>query len=106
MSDDGRVSAEEAASMKNKIIVESKELLQLGLEKKAFDEESVILVDEHWHRVQKPQDGQPKSVILWMRDNPSDTEPTEEKIVSSLILPLLPSMTMYSLVLHYSMPRH
>jgi hypothetical protein len=71
--------------MKNKIIVESNEIYQLGMKKKAFKAESVIVIDDTWHRVRKPTDGKPKSVILWARDNPHDTVPTEEKIVSLFV---------------------
>lgn len=67
--------------MKNKIIVESKELLELGLRQVAFTEGEVILTDETWERVRKPRDGKPKCVILWKGDHAEDTTPTEEKIV-------------------------
>jgi hypothetical protein len=68
--------------MKNKIIIESEEIYQLGIQHKAFKAENVIVVDNTWSRVLKPRDGKPKSVILWARDHPHDTTPTEEKIVS------------------------
>ena len=68
--------------MRNKIIIESDEIYQLGIRQKAFKPENVIVVDDTWHRVLKPQDGKPKSVILWARDHPGDITPTEEKIVS------------------------
>jgi hypothetical protein len=68
--------------MKNKIIIESDEIYQLGIRQQAFKPENVIVVDKTWHRVTKPRDGKPKRVILWARDHPGDTTPTEAKIVS------------------------
>jgi hypothetical protein len=68
--------------MKNKIIIESDEIYKLGIQEKAFKPENVIVVDESWHRIRKPMDGTPRCVILWARDNPQDTNPTEAKIVS------------------------
>jgi hypothetical protein len=68
--------------MKNKIIIESDEIYKLGIQEKAFKPENVIVVDESWHRIRKPTDGTPRCVILWARDNPQDTNPTEAKIVS------------------------
>jgi hypothetical protein len=72
----------EAESMKNKIIIESDDIYILGIREKAFKPENVIVVDDCWDRVRKPTDGKPRCVILWARDNPQDTNPTEAKIVS------------------------
>jgi hypothetical protein len=68
--------------MKNKIVVESQEILELGISTKAFKPEDVILVDDQWKRVKKPTDGRRRSIILWAKDNEFDTTPTEAKIVS------------------------
>jgi hypothetical protein len=68
--------------MKNKIIVESDEIYKLGIQEKAFRPENVIVIDNSWHRVRKPTDGKPKCIILWAKENPLDTNPTEAKIVS------------------------
>jgi hypothetical protein len=76
------VSRKEAKSMKNKIIVESEDIFKLGIQEKAFKHDNVIVIDDTWHRIHKPTDGKPKCVILWARDDPQDTNPTEEKIVS------------------------
>ena len=81
-----RVSCEEAASMKNKIIVESNEIYWLGIQEKAFKPENVIVVNKTWHHVQKPTDGKPKCIILWARDNPQDTNPMEGVIPASLVI--------------------
>jgi hypothetical protein len=75
--------------MKNKIIVESDEIYRLGIREKAFKPENVIVIDKTWRRVQKPTDGKPRCVILWARDNPLDTIPTEEKIVSVLHIDMI-----------------
>jgi hypothetical protein len=71
--------------MKNKIIVELNEIYQLGMKKKAFKVEGIIVIDDMWHCVHKPTDDKLKSVILWAWDNPHDTVLTEEKIVSLFV---------------------
>jgi hypothetical protein len=71
--------------MKNKIVVESQEILELGISTKAFKAEDVILVDDQWKRIKKPTDGKRRSFILWAKDDEFDTVPTEAKIVSSHI---------------------
>jgi len=76
-----RVPHEVAKPMKNKNIVESKDISKLGIQEKAFKPDNVIVIDDTWHHICKPMDGKPKCVILWGHDNPQDTNPTE-KIVS------------------------
>jgi hypothetical protein len=71
--------------MKNKIVVKSQEILELGISTEAFKPEDVILVDDQWKRIKKPTDGKRRSIILWAKDNEFDTTPTEAKIVSSHI---------------------
>lgn len=74
--------------MKNKIIIESNSIYQLGLSKEAFKASDAIVIenDSAWHRVSKPRDGKPKVVILWSKTDDQDSTPTEAKIVSYLIL--------------------
>jgi hypothetical protein len=93
--------------MKNKIIVESNEIYELGIQEKAFKPENVIVVDDSWHRIRKPTDGKPRCVILWARDNPQDTNPTEAKIVSRFNKGMPFSLTQFiSLVPQYLMLRN
>jgi hypothetical protein len=89
--------------MKNKIIVESEEIYRLGIHEKAFDPAKVIVVDNTWHRIRKPTDGKPYSVILWSRDHPNDTKPTEAKIVCVSFINIAIFTLFYSLVLLFSM---
>jgi hypothetical protein len=71
--------------MKNKIIVKSREIFELGISMKAFKPEDIILVDAQWKRINKPTDGRRRSIILWAKDNEFDTTLTEAKIVSFCI---------------------
>ena len=71
--------------MKNKIVVKSQEILELGISTEAFKPEDVIIVDDQWKHIKKPTDRKRQSIILWAKDNKFDTTPTETKIVSSHI---------------------
>lgn len=78
-----RISEAEAKKMKNKVIIESQSIYNLGIHADAFDPSNVIMIekDDAWFRVSKPRDGKPKVVILWSKDNKDDTTPLESKIV-------------------------
>jgi hypothetical protein len=77
-----RVHEDIATTLKNKIVVESQEILDLGISTKAVKLENIILVDSTWMRIHKPTNGKRQSVILWAKDHVNDTVPTEAKIVS------------------------
>ncbi|KAG2030243.1 hypothetical protein BDR03DRAFT_1017338 [Suillus americanus] len=79
------VPGDVTTTMRNKIVVESQEILELGLSSNAFKPEDIILVDGSWMRIKKPNNGQHRSVILWAKDHVNDTNPTEAKIFGAVI---------------------
>ncbi|KIM78117.1 hypothetical protein PILCRDRAFT_90844 [Piloderma croceum F 1598] len=74
------VSKDVSKTMKNKIVVEYQEILELSISTKAFKPKDVILVNDQWKCIRKPTDGRHNSIILWVKDNEFDTTPTEGKI--------------------------
>jgi len=69
--------------MLNKIVVESDDILKIGVEADAYEAGDVIMVDEEWVRICRPgpDSNEMESVILWERADPEDNKPTEAKIV-------------------------
>ncbi|KAG1844679.1 hypothetical protein F4604DRAFT_1688995 [Suillus subluteus] len=80
-----RVHKDIATTLRNKTVVESQEILDLGISTNAFKLEDIILVDGGWMRIQKPTNGKCRSVILWAKDHVNDTVPTEAKIFGAAL---------------------
>jgi hypothetical protein len=74
--------------MKNKVVVESEEILSKAAESGAFNKDDAVLVDNSWIRVCRPglNSQEMAAVIHWARDNATDNQPSEAKIVRILFL--------------------
>ncbi len=82
-----RVSDAELEMMKGKVIVESSEIVDLGVASGAFEATDCVMVDESWIRISRPglssQTLEP--LIFWAPDDETDNTPMESKIVGLLI---------------------
>ncbi len=72
---------EEADELKGKYVVENAKLLRLGLRKETITEETSILLDNSWIRVEVPKDEKTRVLIFWNKES-EDDKPSDDKVVS------------------------
>ncbi|KAL0957303.1 hypothetical protein HGRIS_001114 [Hohenbuehelia grisea] len=77
-----RVTDETLNDMKGKVIIESTEIMDMGVASGAFTPKDCYIIDDTWTRICRPGSSgkEFESLVFWCPDSPDDHQPTEAKI--------------------------
>ncbi|KAJ8482679.1 hypothetical protein ONZ45_g14864 [Pleurotus djamor] len=82
-----KAPAKELEKMKGKVIIESEEILRMGVQSGAFKEDECHMIDDSWTRICRPGPiGKTlEPIILWSPRTAKDFRPTEDKIFGAVL---------------------